>query len=53
MKVLLSKLKVRFLDDEWEKDWIYLTCNADEQISDAIRRQYKGATGGEFPIADK
>ncbi|KAG8949351.1 hypothetical protein FRC03_000369 [Tulasnella sp. 419] len=25
----------------------------DEQISDAIRRQYKGATGKEFPIADK
>jgi len=25
----------------------------DEQISDFIRRQYKGATGKEFPIADK
>ncbi|KAF0645705.1 hypothetical protein NXS19_005660 [Fusarium pseudograminearum] len=25
----------------------------DEAISDAIRNQYKGATGSEFPIADK
>ncbi|KAH6992590.1 hypothetical protein EDB82DRAFT_497070 [Fusarium venenatum] len=25
----------------------------DEAISDAIRDQYKGATGSEFPIADK
>jgi hypothetical protein len=25
----------------------------DEQISDAIRAQYKGATGRDFPIADK
>ncbi|KAL6917581.1 hypothetical protein FSHL1_009011 [Fusarium sambucinum] len=25
----------------------------DEAISDAIRDQYKGATGSEFPVADK
>jgi hypothetical protein len=25
----------------------------DEQISDFIRSQYKGATGKDFPIADK
>ncbi|KAF2499271.1 hypothetical protein BU16DRAFT_578873 [Lophium mytilinum] len=25
----------------------------DEQISDFIRKQYKGTTGGDFPIADK
>jgi hypothetical protein len=25
----------------------------DEAISDAIRDQYKGATGSEFPISDK
>lgn len=25
----------------------------DEQISDAIRRQYKNTTGSDFPIADK
>ncbi|KAH9476942.1 hypothetical protein JR316_0010858 [Psilocybe cubensis] len=25
----------------------------DEQISDAIRRGYKGATGSDFPIKDK
>jgi hypothetical protein len=25
----------------------------DEAISDAIRHQYKGATGSEFPISDK
>jgi hypothetical protein len=25
----------------------------DEQISDFIRGQYKGATGKEFPVADK
>lgn len=25
----------------------------DEQISDMIRKQYKNATGKEFPIADK
>ncbi|KAJ7076210.1 hypothetical protein B0H15DRAFT_893549 [Mycena belliarum] len=25
----------------------------DEQISDAIRRQYKNATGKEFPVKDK
>jgi len=25
----------------------------DEQISDFIRRQYKGATGSEFPVKDK
>ncbi|TFK32143.1 hypothetical protein BDQ12DRAFT_775027 [Crucibulum laeve] len=25
----------------------------DEQISDAIRRKYKAATGRDFPIADK
>ncbi|KAG6889250.1 hypothetical protein C0995_002463 [Termitomyces sp. Mi166 len=25
----------------------------DEQISDAIRAKYKGATGRDFPIADK
>merc|ERR1711879_589440 len=25
----------------------------DEQISDFIRKQYKGATGSDFPVADK
>ena len=25
----------------------------DEQISDEIRRQFKGATGGDIPIKDK
>ena len=25
----------------------------DEQISDAIRKQYKSATGSDFPIKDK
>lgn len=25
----------------------------DEQISDFIRKQYKGTTGNDFPVADK